>query len=970
MKKRNLFLVPAIFAMFLSACGGNTSSDSNVSTSGDTLTTDITTDITTSTQDDVLVSSIQISATKTTLNLGETVSFTVNVLPENATLKTFDLILEKDGVLTLEGQSVTAVGVGQCKVYAMAKDGSGVQGELNFVVEDANPQFQSSNVIVIGDVHINDKDLSTQDHLRKTLQYVKDNKIDTVIFNGDSTDYSSDDLLGILNSILLEKFPESDKANRPTFIFNMGNHDFYADDSSRHEETVYAREHSRFRTFANKWMTYQIKENENVYSIVVDGINYICAFPGIDAYYEEEGKTIYEAALGHFSDNDLQKLEDKIAEAAERDAEKPIVVLTHWPLGETYGGDKYGVNNTGDQVEKFKTIYSKYPQVVNLTSHTHFSNLHDKDIAQSTFTSINVGTHCYAKYVSDIEKDENGDVISYANIDSPKNRIKNDAVASAQHGKTNFGLQLSFGATKLSVNRVNFAKQALYSHGTFDVPYGITKDNMNEKFAYASGKRTGPELTWSGDDNLVVTANEKANKVEFNITLKDVDQYYAAEGYKIDFEDTNGTLLDSMKWASVYWADLGQKSTYTFSASLAQKEDNYVVKAYPIDFYGHYGDPISYNVTTTPNQYAEQEGKEIESGDLLFSSTIDFNSFSESSYTFDNYCTNTCDSSSGLSYHVVGDNTAVGWPSIKLRLPHAYDLSNSGIGMSINFNNIHPWISYKLYNSNNVKVNKESGFDYNKNLANTWQNGIVGNAILRNDLADGFTIDDLKDILYIEITFNFDEYSGSTQEIYFDELHVVESATKTENWEMMALDDGWCNGTEAAVSYSDTKGSASARKFTFKNSLNNGSQTLAADGSDQVYFAFAPEFEWNVGPTNISVTNVTMTFDVKLSQEFFDNDNPYKHMFTLQFVDSGWAHMPDVWLDWVPAGASGYSMEMSDNGWLHFERDLSTIEDPAEFAQLDNNLIRLRFGVWGLTPTTQQTASLIIDNLKITPNAN
>ena len=819
-----------------------------------------------------------------------------------------------------------------------------------------DPVANGLTAIAIGDVHISD-DTNTQEHLSKTLQYVIDNDIDLVLFNGDTVTTSTDENYAILDGILEDKFGNMPQSQRPKFFFTMGNHEFYPTTNCAHEETDYAREYSRFRTFANKWMPIQLEENENVYSIVVGGITFIAAFPGIDStWINSQQQLIYCAAIGEFSDNDLVKLEGKLDAANNRDSSKPIVVMTHWPWGETYGGPNYGVG-TESEIAAMKAVLGKYPQVVNLTSHTHFSNLHDRDIGQSTYTTINVGTHCYAKYVSDCEEDEYGQIIHYENIAS--RRIHDDAQASAQFGKTHFGLGFSFEQNQLVVNRINFAKGVNYNHGTFTIPYGITVANKAEKFYYSAGKRSGPTFTFSGDDNLVVTAQEKASKVLVDVTFKDADQYYAAEGYKIAFENTSGTELASFKWASLFWADLGQRNTYHVEKEITQKAAEYVVKLYPIDFYGHYGTPTSTNVTVSPDIYAEYEAKEELTGDLLYSSTIiSRNGLTSDHYTFNNYCLDTVNSDSGLSYSFGCDDEGNGWPSVKIELPKTFDLTNSAVSLSTKYNVAHPWVQIKFYNADGVQVETGVGLDYSSR-AGAWETKEISNTKLMNALKPGY---DYTQIKYLDIVVNFDKYKGNVQSAIVDELHFIEIPTLTSNWEMLFLDTGWSEGSTASITYTETYGSSScARKFTFQDSTG-----LSDDPNNQVYAVFSPEVDFGAA-NGVAAYNSTLSFDIKLSDEFFDNASPYKHMFSVKIVDPGWAHSVTPWYDFFPSGAPGYGKDKTDNGWIHFTKDLHTDES---LNVLDTSgTIRLKFGFFGITTATQTSAYLVIDNLSLVPNA-
>jgi len=227
-----------------------------------------------------------------------------------------------------------------------------------------------------------------------------------------------------------------------------------------------------------------------------------------------------------------------------------------------------------------------------------------------------------------------------------------------------------------------------------------------------------------------------------------------------------------------------------------------------------------------------------------------------------------------------------------------------------------------------------------------------------NALKQGY---DYTSVKYIEIVVNFAKYEGNEQSAIIDELHFIETPTLTKNWEMGTLDTGWSNHSTDSITYTETYGSSScARKFTFENSTE-----LANDGSNKVYAVFSPEVDFG-SENGVVAYNCTLSFDIKLSDEFFDNDFEYKHMFELNIVDSSWGNKTP-WLDFLPSGAAGFIKENTDNGWIHFSKNLHDIQSLSELNTVGT--IRLKFGFWGITPATQASAYLVIDNLSLTPNA-
>ena len=203
-----------------------------------------------------------------------------------------------------------------------------------------------------------------------------------------------------------------------------------------------------------------------------------------------------------------------------------------------------------------------------------------------------------------------------------------------------------------------------------------------------------------------------------------------------------------------------------------------------------------------------------------------------------------------------------------------------------------------------------------------------------------------------------------------EEAPTMETATKSNNWELMSLDEGWGNGTVGEYTTTETYGSLKARKFTFENSLGYYKNELNEDGSECVYFSFSPESEWGT-ETGIDIKDKIISFDFKLSDEFYESNYNCLHMCTLTLIDSTW-NGPSMWIDLTTQGKWNFGPEYADNGWLHCEVNLKqrAIDDTnvtQAFNNLNGDLIRLRFGFWGLTPTTKKTASIVIDNLHVTP---
>ena len=187
------------------------------------------------------------------------------------------------------------------------------------------------------------------------------------------------------------------------------------------------------------------------------------------------------------------------------------------------------------------------------------------------------------------------------------------------------------------------------------------------------------------------------------------------------------------------------------------------------------------------------------------------------------------------------------------------------------------------------------------------------------------------------------------------------------NIEMCRFEPGAWRGTgsKAETSYTETRGqtSTSSRKITFVNS--EGLPDVAdSENNATVNASFNLANTWSIGTNNgIDAKSCTLSFDVKLSREFFDSGHPYKHMFLLKIEDEEW--IPNLtWISFVN-NVSDFTYENTDNGWIHFSQNLAW---STELAGLGSSTYVITFGFFGITNTSRLTACAIFDNISLTNN--
>ena len=95
--------------------------------------------------------------------------------------------------------------------------------------------------------------------------------------------------------------------------------------------------------------------------------------------------------VGVFQCADYKIFEEKLQQEIARSQGRPVFAVTHEPAQDTTLGSNYN----GDT--DLRQIFEKYPQVIQISGHTHAPISHDRNIWQGSFTSFNAGSLTYWK---------------------------------------------------------------------------------------------------------------------------------------------------------------------------------------------------------------------------------------------------------------------------------------------------------------------------------------------------------------------------------------------------------------------------------------------------------------------------------------------------------------------------------------------------------------------------------------------
>ena len=811
--------------------------------------------------------------------------------------------------------------------------------------------------------------------LKNHFAYCKDQDVDVIFMVGDIVNNANQYYYDYYQSIF-ESVYGTDESKYPEVIWSIGNHEWWGTsyDEGYNEKDI-GRAMSLFNANTNLDSPYLVRRSavkyykNNADTVptfykVVKGVPFLCVSGENSA-----------GDIGSQLRGELESWLQEISQLPSVQAGGPIYVAYHWPLSntQTFGHGK------GRNSYILEEILKDYPTAVVYTGDTHYPGVNERSINQGDFTTINIGSSSYSRMDTMAATMQDGE--HFYNLEGgsdAKDVVNGNAAYLFEYTPTIHMVDVTTDYTS-HMNRY-FSNENLadvqHINKEWVIPHGANKSTFkytNARFenkTWANDLYDADGVSWAQNATLKFGVKDNQMTVKFPDTI----EYHYTEHFKIKVtSNTNNSKIYDV--VSNYFKYARNPEELYFVLEDLPSGSSYNVE---VTAYDYFDNPSLNKLTSSVNDptcCADKVDTVVSEQYSDISTRINLDDVAPGG------------SQSSLEYYYKGANVY----NYGATLNRFYDIDLAKSAADF----------VSITSESNLSIIVKAKF---KNLCDG--NVTIGLVIINSGgswLSDfgGSTRQTIEpNTGWVELEWNVSELAGLTgrdsigrigfkanssnmstngysfhllmddADIYGEKPLIIETPTKTNNLEMMKMDEGWCYGTTNVVS-NDTYGptSTSSRRFNFKDSLNNGKNPLSSDldSTDRCYIAFSPENQWG-SETGITLKNTVLSFDFKPSSEILDSPLTYKYMFTMQIVDGDWtsAHCPEYWFDWVVSGKSGFIIENSDNGWFHFEYDFS---QKTELADFPGNLLRIRIGVFGLTESTKTNAYMIIDNMTLTPAA-
>ena len=410
------------------------------------------------------------------------------------------------------------------------------------VSEDFEPVFRFA---VASDVHINADDSTTAGRLKQLFEtayrYADEhptyNLLDAVVFTGDNCDNGSDAEYEILRSVI-----DENKRDDTEIIAIMGNHEFH---ETGHEGFV------------------RHMEQDLDPHVVVKGFHFI----GLSPSPEDTWHTPLQ----------LNWMSAQLRKAACDDPEKPIFTMQHGHIWNTV----YVSRSWYTQMSiPLHMIYSRYPQVINFSGHSHGPANNPINIWQNSYTQVGVGTLNYFEMERDI-----GD-----------STVPAGARNAAQYLVVEVDAENRVRIMPYNILTDDFMKTPASTDGDKQLIWQIDDVCDPGKFAYTSARKKTDGAPWFEDGDAVSVDGVTGESV--SVTFPQAEDDVCVYGYRIQIKDPDHPLkkIEKEIYSGYYFEPAPETLSVTVEGLTPGK--TYSAKVIPLNVWLKTGEPIEFTFTT------------------------------------------------------------------------------------------------------------------------------------------------------------------------------------------------------------------------------------------------------------------------------------------------------------------------------------------------------------------------------------
>jgi len=384
--------------------------------------------------------------------------------------------------------------------------------------------------------------LQFSQNFKKSLEILKEKKINVLIIDGDITNVGYiegyDNFLAQFNSV----YGDEKKENIPILNLIMGNHDYW---------TLNGLDYSN-KNNKEKQKLFEEKTKEKPYTHkIINGYHFI--------NWSCDNASLYTPF------NDYSWFLKQIDIAIKDNDKKPIFVTTHFPPEDTvYGSEEWGEKN-------LNKYFEKYPQIINFSGHSHFSLIDERSIYQKDYTAIQTQS---LSYIELEEGKVNGTI--------PKDEYGEEMISA----KNCMGLICDVNDSKVAIKRISFEKNEFYGDDWIvDIP--IDKKNFRYLHEEMEKKSVKPYFVFENDDDkkFIIEKNKNTNIIKF----KQAFHPNFVHSYKILFKDINGEEYSYLYFSDFYLMPSDRKKIISFGLN-NNFNGKFKVKIYAIESFGKISD--------------------------------------------------------------------------------------------------------------------------------------------------------------------------------------------------------------------------------------------------------------------------------------------------------------------------------------------------------------------------------------------